>query len=133
MKFYVEITLLPSIETPINFLWEKVYQQIHLALVENQDSHGKVSIGVSFPEYDCKQFQLGNKLRLFSFSQEELEHLNIRKWLFRLRDYIHITDIRYVPENINGRVFLFRLNRTERTGLKNPLIQFELFEFIDYI
>ena len=53
MKNYIEITLLPSAEITLSFLWEKLYQQLHLALVEIQDSDKSVSVGVSFPKYRC--------------------------------------------------------------------------------
>lgn len=109
MKCYQEITLLPSADIALYFLWEKMYQQLHLALVENQDNDGKVDVGVSFPEYNSKQYELGSKLMLVSFSIEKLESLNINKWLSRLNDYLHITTIREVPENIDGYVFFKRI------------------------
>ena len=31
-----------------------------------------------------------------------LEKLDLKKWLDRLTDYVHITSIREVPENIKG-------------------------------
>ncbi len=105
MKYYIELTLLPSAEIPICFLWEKVYQQVHLALVEMQDDAGKVTIGVAFPEYDAKQLQLGNKLRLFAASKTELEELAMAKWLSRLLDYVHLTSIRDVPGDCSFAIF----------------------------
>lgn len=36
MKNYIELTLNPDLETPLYYLWEKLFQQIHLALVENK-------------------------------------------------------------------------------------------------
>ncbi len=105
MKFFVEITLLPSPEIPLNFLWEKVYGQVHLALVERQDGEGKVAIGAAFPGYDACQFQLGCKLRLFGEDKTDLEKLNLSKWLNRLSDYAHVTGIREVPEKCRYGVF----------------------------
>jgi len=102
MKYYIELTLLPSVDIPLYFLWEKVYGQVHLALVEMQDSEGKVAIGAAFPGYDAKQFQLGNKLRLFARATQELEKLDIGKWLSRLMDYVHISSIREVPGQVQG-------------------------------
>ena len=101
MKCYIEITLLPCVEVPINFLWEKVYQQVHLALVEKQDARGKVNIGVSFPEYDGKKHSLGRKLRLLALSKEDLENINIDNWLSRLIDYVQIAGIQDVPKTTN--------------------------------
>jgi CRISPR-associated endonuclease Csy4 len=109
MKFFIEITLLPDVEIPIYFLWEKVYQQIHLALVEIQDAEGQVSIGASFPQYSADQRQLGSKLRLMALSSAELEKLHIHKWLSRLSDYVHITTVREVPKGIKEYAFFKRI------------------------
>jgi CRISPR-associated endonuclease Csy4 len=105
MKYYTEITLLPQPEIPLYFLWEKVYQQVHLALVERQKEDGKVTIGAAFPGYDGEQFQLGAKLRLFADSKQDLEDLSLPKWLARLTDYIHITSIKDVPTGCDFAVF----------------------------
>lgn len=117
MNFYIEITLLPSVEIPLYFVWEKVYQQIHLALVESQDSNGKVSIGVSFPEYDIEKHQLGRKLRLLSSSKDELGNLDINKWLLRLKDYVHVSGIRDIPEVLDGYAFYKRI-QTKSSNLR---------------
>lgn len=118
MNYYFEITLLPGTEIPLYFLWEKLYQQVHLALVEMQDNTGKVTIGVSFPEYQAKRFQLGSKLRLFADSTQELERLNIEKWLSRLMDYVHVTPVRDVPENCRFALFRRVQPRSSNAKLK---------------
>lgn len=105
MKYYFEVTLLPSSEISLYFLWEKVYQQVHLALVELKDSEGLVPIGVSFPNYSVEKNHLGNKLRFFAQVESDLVDLNIEKWLFRLMDYLHITKIRSVPEPEGFAIF----------------------------
>jgi len=105
MKYYLEITLLPQPEIPLYFLWEKVYGQVHLALVEMQDEEGKVAIGAAFPGYDASQFQLGCKLRLFAEKKAALEKIDLNKWLSRLTDYVHIATIREVPEQCQYAVF----------------------------
>jgi CRISPR-associated endonuclease Csy4 len=104
MKFYLEITLLPNPEVGINFLWSKVFQQIHLGLVEIQDDQGRVPMGVSFPEYltGQKYSVLGSKCRLFANDDATLARFDAGKWLTRLSDYVHCTSIRPVPENILG-------------------------------
>ena len=102
MKHYIDVTLLPNEEIDLYFLWEKVYQQVHLALVEAQNIKHPSKVGVSFPGYDKKRLHLGNKLRLFSSSKEELEAVNINKWFSRLNDYVHITSIKNIPKKIEG-------------------------------
>lgn len=109
----MEITLLPNDEVPIYFLWEKIYQQIHLALVEVQDTNKKVAIGAAFPEYKYdekhKLYHLGGKLRLFAASKELLEGLSLKEWFSRLNDYVHITKIRDVPNEVDGYVCFKRI------------------------
>jgi len=101
MKYYLDITLLPDAEAKIGFLWQKVYQQVHLALVENKIAENQSAIAVSFPKYGDKFFPLGDKLRLFSETQQQLEQLNMGHWLNRLTDYTHCTSIKEVPLSVN--------------------------------
>jgi len=101
MKYYLDITLLPDAEANIGFLWQKVYQQVHLALVEKKIAETQSAIAVSFPKYGDKVFPLGDKLRLFSDTQQQLEQLNIGHWLNRLTDYTHYTSIKEVPLSVN--------------------------------
>ena len=104
MKVYQEIKLLASAEIPINFLWSKVYQQIHLGLAEMQNDQGRVSIGLAFPEYVIgeKYSLLGSKLRIFAQDEATLKQFNASHWLARLSDYVHCTSIRPVPEKVSG-------------------------------
>jgi len=101
VKHYIDITLLPSDDIGIHFLWTKVMTQVHLALVEIKDEHEKVPVAVSFPEYREKQGQklgfVGKKLRLLALDKADLERLNISKWFNRLSDYVHIRSIATVP------------------------------------
>ncbi len=104
LNFYQELKLLPEEEIPIHFLWSKVYQQIHLGLVEMQDDQGRVPMGVAFPEYvqGDKYGVLGGKLRLFAEHEATLSQFNASHWLARLSDYVHCTSIRPVPEKLSG-------------------------------
>ncbi|MCP4985318.1 MAG: type I-F CRISPR-associated endoribonuclease Cas6/Csy4 [Colwellia sp.] len=101
MKHYLEITLLPDVEANLGFLWQKVYQQIHLALVKNKNRDGNSDIAVSFPGYGDKDFPLGDRLRLISDSKMQLQSVNIQQWLNRLSDYTHIKQMKPVPEPIS--------------------------------
>lgn len=104
MKHYIEITLIESSDINLFGLWSKVFQQIHLGLVEIQDDQGHVAVGISFPDYVTgeKYSVLGGKLRLFGQDEATLIQFNACKWLSRLSDYVHCTSIRPVPEKITG-------------------------------
>ena len=104
MRVYCEITVLSNPEVNIHFLWSKVFKQLHLAMIEIQDDHQQVPVGVSFPEYVFGEQYcvLGSKCRLFATDQATLEQLNISQWLSRLTDYVHITSIRPVPDKVLG-------------------------------
>lgn len=118
MKHYIDITILPSDDIGVHFLWSKLMMQVHLALVEIQDSNKQVPIAVSFPNYRVnsdKPSFLGNKLRLLSVNKADLERLNIHKWLSRLTDYLHIKNITDVPTEVDS---FENFNRRQKSG--NP-------------
>lgn len=102
MNVYMDITLLSCADIGHNFLLEKVYRQIHLGLVEWQNADGLSAIGLAFPEYNAEKHQLGSKLRLFYPDRKTFEDFNAQKWLSRLTDYIHLTNIRDVPDNMTN-------------------------------
>lgn len=98
MQAYQEITLLPEADISLGFLWQKLYQQIHIALVEHKVADNQSLVAVGFPEYGAKGFPLGRKLRLFAPGRAQLERLNIESYLSRLSDYAHLKSIQTVPE-----------------------------------
>src|SRR5579872_5488350 len=102
MKYYLDIQLLSLADIDHHFLWEKVYKQIHLGLVDIKDSNGLSNIGVAFPEYNLEQLALGTKLRLLAPDKKMLEDFNIKKCLNTLSDYIHIENIREIPSHIKN-------------------------------
>lgn len=104
MKYYQEITLMGDPEISVGFLWQKVYQQVHFALVNSKVDERYTSIGVSFPLYQTGT--LGNKLRIFAENKVDLEHLTIERFLSRLTDYTHIRSISQVPKNAKAVSFI---------------------------
>lgn len=109
MQYYLELSLLPNEDTSVYFLWSKLYTQLHLAFVEQKDSQEKIAYGVSFPRYRLSTDKgigfLGDKLRIFANSTQELEQLNLNKWLERLNDYVHITAPRETPNNVSYAIY----------------------------
>ncbi len=99
MKYYLDINLFPDAEANLGFIWQKVYQKIHLALVEMKTPDGNSAIAVSFPEYGEKFFPLGSTLRLLAPSHELLQQLDIAK-LNCLHDYIHCKAIEEIPRSV---------------------------------
>ena len=114
MKVYQEITIIPDDDNAPYFLWSKLYNQLHIALADVANTHGIRTIGVAFPNYryverDGKTFAtLGSRLRIFAPSCDELEKLNLAKWLDRLTDYVHIKAIADVGERATGTVVVER-------------------------
>jgi CRISPR-associated endonuclease Csy4 len=106
MNYYIEVTLMGNDKFLPYELWSQLYPQLHLTLVEVKNADNKVNIGFSFPQYRFHQDKgvgfIGTKLRLFAESESDLKQLDIRKWLDRLEDYVHITSIREVPSDIKG-------------------------------
>lgn len=109
-KYFQELTLIDQVEISPYHIWSKLYTQLHIALAEIKNIDDKVNIGVSFPQYIFEEkvenqkakINLGRKLRLFAESEADLKKLDIRGWLERLEDYVHITSIREVPQDIKG-------------------------------
>lgn len=110
MQYYTEITLIPDEEVSLNFIWSKLYTQLHIALATVKDLNNQVNIGVSFPQYIYQlkdadkifRISLGKKLRVFAATEAILKELNLTKWFERISDYVHMTSIKAVPENIKG-------------------------------
>ncbi|WP_351077132.1 type I-F CRISPR-associated endoribonuclease Cas6/Csy4 [Shewanella sp. CAL98-MNA-CIBAN-0140] len=106
MKYYLDITLLPEADITLGFIWQKVYQQVHIALVDNKVGGNESAIAVSFPRYGEHAFLLGNQLRLLANEESQLTKLNIAKWLNRLEDYVHIKSIKPVPAEVTYTAFV---------------------------
>lgn len=131
MQYYVEITLRPDAEVSLGFLWQKVFQQVHLALVEIKDEHETVNVGISFPKYGDRTFPLGNSLRLFAATSDDLKKLRLDQWLNRLLDYLSVSDIKNVPNGVDFYASFFRRQfksnpeRLARRQAKRKGISFE--------
>ena len=106
MNYYIEVTLMENDQFSPYELWSQLYPQLHLGLVEAKNADNKVNIGFSFPQYRFHQDKgvgfIGTKLRLFAESEADLKKLDIRRWLERLEDYVHVTSIREVPNDIKN-------------------------------
>lgn len=111
MRYYQEITLLGEPEIGLNFLWTKVFQQIHLGLVKLKNEDQNSDIGLSFPAYSAeeKSCTMGNKFRLLAVQESLLEGFDARTRLDRLSDYVHCTGIRPVPARLSGHVMYRRV------------------------
>jgi CRISPR-associated endonuclease Csy4 len=128
MNYYIEVTLLPHSEIGWSFLWEKVYQQLHLALVEQAfekevvDESGykkliKVSkIGLSFPSRSVTRQHLGNNLRLFAETKNVLEDFDAQNRFKNLSDHLHLRSIQEVPRKVKGYGSYFRIQVQHNNG-----------------
>ncbi len=130
MNYYVDIKLLTDTEITLGFIWKKLYTQIHLALVEVRDKNNLTSIGLGFPRYSNDRF-LGDTLRIFALTKEELEKLNLNHWIARLLDYLTVSDIKEVPSNVTEFVsfrrkqFKTNAERLARRQAKRKGISYE--------
>ncbi len=115
MKYYQELTLLPAYEIPLSFIWSKVYQQLHLAFVEQMDEQKDIKVGISFPEYkaEAESFSMGTKARIFAEEESSLKQLDLTRFLSRLRDYVHLTGVRMVPATVKSFSVYSRVHKEE--------------------
>lgn len=136
MKYYLDITLLPDTVITLGFIWQKVFQQVHIALAENKVAENNSEIALAFPQYNPNgdkkiEFPLGNKLRIFAPSEELLNKLAINNWLKRFSDHTHISSIKSVPDKVNEFVCVKRkqcktnLSRLARRRAKRKKETFE--------
>jgi CRISPR-associated endonuclease Csy4 len=101
MKKYIEITLLPDIDTCIHTLWAKVFRWVHVSIVEVKNHHKGHNIAVGFPAYNEETNSLGAKLRVFSDDQETLKMFAVALRLSRLPDHAHTTIVKDVPGDVS--------------------------------
>ncbi|MCD6433334.1 MAG: type I-F CRISPR-associated endoribonuclease Cas6/Csy4 [Sulfurimonas sp.] len=118
MNYYVDIKLLSDTEITLGFIWQKVYSQMHLALVEIKDENNTVDVGFSFPLYGEHPFPLGDTLRVLTGSKERLEALDVSKWLNRLDGYAYVGEIKEVPSDIKGYVSFGRKQFKSNTEIR---------------
>lgn len=95
MEFYIDITLTPDAEIPVNRLLNSVYTKLHKSLVDLKTD----SIGVSFPS--CHVL-LGNRLRIHG-SNNSLAELQKLNWVGGVSGYCQISDILAVPQDCQFR------------------------------
>jgi CRISPR-associated endonuclease Csy4 len=110
MAYYLDITLLANAEINAGFLLSKLYQQLHLLLVQHKTAEGYSQIGFAFPEYALctrndkgkitESSTLGSKLRVFALEQQSIAQLKLSEHLqkYGLLDYLHLTAIRACPK-----------------------------------
>lgn len=101
MKKYIEITLLPDVDTDIHTLWAKVFGWVHVSIVEVKNHHGGHNVAVSFPEYSYDAKSLGAKLRVLSDDEETLKMFAVALRLSRLPDHAYATSIKDVPGDVS--------------------------------
>ena len=102
MSVYIDIVLRLNNDVSFSFLWEKLFNQVHRAIVKQLDEEKKSKIGIAFPEYSLENKTLGKMLRLFAPEAESLRLL--KKSLVLFKDYIHVTPERPIPSNIRNYV-----------------------------
>lgn len=125
MKHYIEVTLIENSDFSGYQLWSKLYEQLHLAFVEQKSIDDKIDFGVSFPEYQFNEHKkmgfLGHKLRVFAKTQAALEALDLTKWFERLLDYVHLTSIRAVPKHVDQFVAFRRVQKKGEKRMESLL------------
>lgn len=111
MKYYQEFRLLPNPadDVPINLLWSQFYFQLHKIWFDYKKEKKKVCTGVSFPQYDNHLNSLGCKLRIFASTRPEVEVLRFNEKLSLMKDYVAVSDICAVPQNIESYAYFKRV------------------------
>lgn len=132
MKYFIELTLLDNRDIALHKLWSKIYDQLHLRLVEAKNLRGQTDVGVSFPEYQFDAthniHMVGSKLRIFSPTKLALEQLNLSRYLKHWLDYVHIASIREVPKNIHGYAIYKRKRVNGENAINKKITQYATYK-----
>jgi CRISPR-associated endonuclease Csy4 len=99
MDHYVDITVQPDPEFPVNQLMSALYAKLHRALV----AQGCNRIGVSLPGVDDVGTYLGTRLRLHG-ELAALSTLLESDWLAGMRDHVALTQPTRMPDSPQHRV-----------------------------
>ncbi len=114
MDNYLDITLKPDAEMPINWLTNAIYTKLHKALCDI----GSTNIGVSFPAYNLT---LGNVLRLHG-TKDNLEALGQKNWLGGMSGYCSQSQLLPIPSSVQYRT-VSRKQSTMTQAKLNRLIK----------
>jgi CRISPR-associated endonuclease Csy4 len=90
---YLELKIVPRGGVTFGFVMRKVFTELHGALVDKGDG----MIGLSFPKYSVGDGRVGNIIRAFAKSEEDLKRMSLQHRMRRLSDYVEISDVRDVP------------------------------------
>ncbi len=97
MHYFIEISCLPDEGVSSSFIMGRVFDQLHLSLVQLTTELGFNPVGLTFPEYsygeEKKPPQIGTKIKLWSQDEAFLAQLKPKAALSRLADYVHIRSI----------------------------------------
>lgn len=118
LKAYLDITVRRNSDVSQYFVLQKIFQQLHLSLVEMQNAEGLVPLGLSFPNYQLEDKGLGNKLRLLSVEENILAKFNAKEKLARFSDYVHLTGVRAVPARVSGYAIYQRQQPKSASALR---------------
>jgi len=105
MPIYREIKLFDDTGISLGFIWQKLYERLHIALVPLKDADGCVPVGFTFPGYKSDIFPLGNRLRIFAPDESKLKQLNLGRVLSELSDYTVVSEIRETPASHRHVIF----------------------------
>ncbi|WP_269617934.1 type I-F CRISPR-associated endoribonuclease Cas6/Csy4 [Zhongshania sp. BJYM1] len=116
MDSYIEISIKPDPEMPLNRLLNAIYTKFHKALCDLNSTN----IGISFPKYEVT---LGNVLRIYG-EEPVLNNLQGLDWIGGMKGYCKVNDITPVPAGSKFRIVsrkqttmsLSKLNRLLKRG-----------------
>ena len=114
MNWYQEITLIDQDEISLYFIWSKFIPSFILLLPNiamSRVEYPSVYLFLNIVSMSKRKLVLGTKIRVFASSENDLQQLNLGKWLERFIDYVHITQPREVPRaKITGYAHYYRVN-----------------------
>ena len=114
MDSYIEITIKPDAEMPLNWLLNAIYTKLHKVLVDARST----DLGVSFPK---AKVTLGDTLRLHG-QAATLERFSSSGWLGGMAGYCKFSQLLPVPDTAQHRT-VSRKQSTMTQSKLNRLIK----------
>jgi CRISPR-associated endonuclease Csy4 len=96
MNYYIDFRILPDPEFPSSIIMNLLYNKLHKALVQT----GNNNIGVSFPDFDNKRNQFGERLRIHG-SDVHIKNLIANLSLAALMDHLRVGNVQEVPKRVS--------------------------------
>ena len=118
--YYQDIRLFPDAELGTREIGATLFNLLHQGFVKNKNEKGESKYALSFPEYSKGGTgSLGRIFRVFAYTKESLEELDIINICKKISGYVECSEIALVPKTST----YLRFYRIQKKTNKERLIR----------